>query len=291
MGNSKALSELPALDGKGIAIVRRALLLSPGLSSAARSVGGYLTEHYNRTSGRCDPGIDRLARIMGLTDRTIKNALTELDGAKIFAREIHGGRSGTNFYRPLLGTCRGIIADVEARLKTGQAPAVTAKEARRAKQKGGKNLPAKQEENFLQSGEDSFTQTHRKNPSERTLRFEGMERGETVATSSDHPSPSAQVSPSRQGLGKTGDRRDVQSLIRQAAIRNNVDTNRATIARTKAETRIYAHFQRIGGATFNAFCNTMEPGKDPYEKAVSAELAKRGMGIPIMERALVETGR
>lgn len=54
-----ARARLEPLD---IVYAQKTLLLFPGLSSAARTIGGAILDHFNKRTARCDPGIDRLGK-------------------------------------------------------------------------------------------------------------------------------------------------------------------------------------------------------------------------------------
>ena len=80
------------------ATARAALLMMPGLRPAARAIGGRIIEHFNLTSGRCDPSVAGMARQEGLSERSVRRALAELEAAGLIVRAVHGsGRR--NAYR------------------------------------------------------------------------------------------------------------------------------------------------------------------------------------------------
>lgn len=87
-----------ASRGSTKAAARAALLMMPGLSPAARKVGGHLVECFNLGTGRCFPPIRDLRDAAGLsTDRSARRALRELEGRQLIVRRLHGaGR--TNSY-------------------------------------------------------------------------------------------------------------------------------------------------------------------------------------------------
>ncbi|HEV7278407.1 MAG TPA: hypothetical protein VGN80_19170 [Devosiaceae bacterium] len=95
-----------ASGGGPKSVARAALLMMPGLSPAARKVGGRLIERYNLTSGRCDPSTAGLAEDLDLTMRSVRRAVAELVHAGLFRRVIHGGYSHRNAYVPTWAALR-----------------------------------------------------------------------------------------------------------------------------------------------------------------------------------------
>lgn len=89
-----------AARGSTKGAARAALLMAPGLSPAARRVGGHIIESFNLETGRCFPSVEALREAAKLrSDRSVRRALAELDAAGLVARRIHGaGRA--NAYQP-----------------------------------------------------------------------------------------------------------------------------------------------------------------------------------------------
>ena len=74
--------------------------LVAGLSPSDRSVGVALIEHFNRRTGRCDPGLDRISKLLGICNRTAIRATQKLAKAGLFRKVRHGGWSNRNRYEP-----------------------------------------------------------------------------------------------------------------------------------------------------------------------------------------------
>lgn len=89
-----------AARGSTKGAARAALLMRPGLSPAARRVGGHIVESFNLATGRCFPTIAALREAAGLaSDRSVRRALAQLEAAGLIRRRIHGaGRA--NAYQP-----------------------------------------------------------------------------------------------------------------------------------------------------------------------------------------------
>ena len=79
----------------------KAISIVPGLTESDRQVGIALIEHFNRDSGRCDPGFDRLSEVTGFCTRTVIRSLKRLTAAGLFRIDRHGGYSNRNSYGPV----------------------------------------------------------------------------------------------------------------------------------------------------------------------------------------------
>ncbi|MDR6664284.1 hypothetical protein [Rhizobium sp. 1399] len=106
-----------------IAIAQKALCLAHGLTNAERMVAGAIISHFNVRTQQCDPGIDRLATMLALDEKTVRratNSLCEVHG--LFMKDSHGGYSGRARYVPIWSKFRAIVSDWEHRMVTGSAP-------------------------------------------------------------------------------------------------------------------------------------------------------------------------
>jgi hypothetical protein len=74
--------------------------LMPGLRQSDRQVGVALIEHFNRRTGRCDPGIKRIASLLGYCERTVIRSTQRLEKVGLFLKARHGGYSNRNRYEP-----------------------------------------------------------------------------------------------------------------------------------------------------------------------------------------------
>jgi hypothetical protein len=78
----------------------KSINLMPGLCQSDRQVGAILLEHFNRRTGRCDPGIERIAGLLGCCTRTVIRSTARLEKAGLFRKVRHGGYSNRNSYEP-----------------------------------------------------------------------------------------------------------------------------------------------------------------------------------------------
>ena len=79
----------------------KAMSLAPDLKANDRRVGVALIEHFNRKTGRCDPSLERLARLLGISTRTVIRSVERLERAGLFRKARHGGYFNRNSYEPV----------------------------------------------------------------------------------------------------------------------------------------------------------------------------------------------
>ena len=81
-------------------IAHKMINLAPDLSAADKRVAGAIIDHFNRKTAQCDPSIDRLARLLGCSRRTVIRAVEHLNEVELICCTRHGGRSQRNSYQP-----------------------------------------------------------------------------------------------------------------------------------------------------------------------------------------------
>lgn len=100
-----------------ILIALKAINLTPALGNSDRAVAAALLDHFNRKTGQCDPGIKRLARLLGISERTIFRSLKRIEADRLFRRVRHGGHLNRNSYEPNWPRFREIEAIWSAGMK------------------------------------------------------------------------------------------------------------------------------------------------------------------------------
>jgi hypothetical protein len=103
----------------------KAICLHSGLSSNERRVGAALIEHYNRRNAQCDPGLVRLAALLGIHERTVMRAIDGLLIGGLFEKVRHGGHSGRNFYAPVWARLDEIRAAWDGEMRKETSALVT----------------------------------------------------------------------------------------------------------------------------------------------------------------------
>lgn len=81
-------------------LAAKVINVMPGLAPSDRKVALALIEHFNRRTGRCDPGIKRIAFLLDCCTRTVIRATNRLEKLGLFEKDRHGGYSNRNRYRP-----------------------------------------------------------------------------------------------------------------------------------------------------------------------------------------------
>jgi predicted transcriptional regulator len=96
----------------------KAMHLTPGLNANDRRVAAALLEHFNRRTGQCDPSLERIAELLGISTRTVIRSNHRLERAGLFKKTRHGGHSNRNFYEPMWSRFREIEAAWSARFNS-----------------------------------------------------------------------------------------------------------------------------------------------------------------------------
>ncbi|WP_425462505.1 helix-turn-helix domain-containing protein [Martelella lutilitoris] len=91
----------------------KALNLIPGLPEASRRVAGAILDHFNKKDGQCDPGIERLSRMLGLNRSTVIRATEKLDELGLIEKDSHGGKAHRASYKPNWAYFRAIVEDFQ----------------------------------------------------------------------------------------------------------------------------------------------------------------------------------
>lgn len=78
----------------------KVISLVEGLTANDRRVGAALIEHFRRRDGRCDPGLNRLADLLGISVRTVIRCMNRLVAAGFVRKVRHGGLGHRNSYQP-----------------------------------------------------------------------------------------------------------------------------------------------------------------------------------------------
>ncbi|PDS79156.1 hypothetical protein [Rhizobium sp. L43] len=107
-----------------IAIAYKALCIANGLNNTERLVAAAILSHYSKRDGRCDPGIDRLARMLSIDERSVRRATNAICSERcgLFVKKSHGGMSGRASYIPQWDNFREIVTDWDRRMASGSGP-------------------------------------------------------------------------------------------------------------------------------------------------------------------------
>ena len=108
-----------------LALMASKVLLWARLPASAKTVGGILLDHVNWKPGenyRCDPGIERLCELSGLSRSNVQEALNRLAADAIIVIHVHGGIGRRNAYEFVWDEIRARDAATQIALKTGRQP-------------------------------------------------------------------------------------------------------------------------------------------------------------------------
>ena len=94
----------------------KAISVAPNLKASDRGVAAALIEHFNRTTGQCDPGLERIAKLLGISARTVIRAVKRLETAGLFRKLRHGEHLNRNSYEPVWERLQEIEAAWSTRL-------------------------------------------------------------------------------------------------------------------------------------------------------------------------------
>jgi hypothetical protein len=231
----------------------KAISLVPDLNSNDRRVGAALIDHYNRHTGRCDPGIHRMTTLLGISRRTVIRSINALVSAGWLRKLRHGGWNNRNKYEPDWQRLLEVEAIWNAKMKS-----------KALLQMPDASLAKRQNRHLL--GDTGGTQTLSNNLHTETYSKSYPKEEARAASAPSTNSIRRQITPNPH---------------------NAFGTRSAVAARTEAERRwhndLHARFASKPG-TYAALVEAIN--SDLREGATSAELKERGGGIQHLLRHL-----
>lgn len=259
------------LGENDILFAHKALTLMPGLTDATKRVAGAIIDHFNKRTGQCDPGIDRLSTLLGINRATVIRATETLDELSLIQKTSHGGKSHRASYRPNWERFQAIVSDWDARMKSGKSPvddsqndAANVASVRRSRSQG-----------CDVKGRKRATQTLRRNPSNEPIETEQVE--------TPVPTPAKpNVRKTSDGLGKGSKQPGQRSML--FTINGGRSVSHADAARAAAERRWYAQVHSLGENVEADVLDWMTA--DRQEAATQAEMRRRGGGVEFIVSAM-----
>jgi hypothetical protein len=88
----------------------KAFGLARELKDSDRRVGCALLDHYNKKTTQCDPSLDTLAVLVGMSRRSVIRSVNRLVRLGFFRRARHGGNYHRNSYEPAWDRLRAVEA-------------------------------------------------------------------------------------------------------------------------------------------------------------------------------------
>lgn len=230
-----------------------AISLHPDLSGSDKRVASAIIEHFNRKTGRCDPSIGRLAKLLGLPDKTIRRATAKLHGLGLIVKASHGGRSGTAAYAPQWDRFIAFKAEWEA-------------------QRDGKGQPENRSNMAGATGQlcpeapdKNDRQTHRRNPRKEPRDVQSIG---TKGADSQRPTPKP---PPQKTM--------------MLPIQGGRSTSREVAATTAANQTVEGFLKAVRGR-YDLYA--LNISGELHDQVVSAERRKKGAGVSMALRLLEE---
>jgi hypothetical protein len=137
-------------------IAHKAINLTSELSGADKRVAGAIIDSFNRKTGQCDPSLNRIAWLLGISRRTVIRAAQRLEKLRLLRKLRHGDYSNRNSYEPNWVRFREMDAQWSVRFRA------------KSKQPGVINMSPIGREPCHVAGDEAGTQTCSINSSQKT---------------------------------------------------------------------------------------------------------------------------
>jgi hypothetical protein len=242
-------------------VAHKIINLMPELRGTDKRVAAVILEHFNRRTGQCDPGLTRIARLAGVSRRTVIRSVFHIVKTGVFRVVRHGGHSQRNSYEPVWTRFRELDAVWTVRFRA------KSKCADSPKMSPGMSQPC----HF--SGDEPDTQTFCVNQSNETT-------GQSASVQ-DRPS----VAPPDR---KSHPIKETQTHEPQPApFRISTGIRFLEAARVAAERRWNAELLQRYSATPNVYAAIIDAISPELQGAATqAEMHKRGAGIALILKQL-----
>ena len=102
-------------------IAHKAISLASELSNSEKRVAAAIIDHFNRRTGQCDPSLDCIAELIGMSRRTVIRATDRLQKLGFVRRIRHGGHYHRNSYEPVWSRFLQVEADWKSRRSARRA--------------------------------------------------------------------------------------------------------------------------------------------------------------------------
>ncbi len=271
------------LKENDVLFAHKALNIMQGVTEATRRVAGAIIDHFNKRTGQCDPGIERLVTLLGINRATVIRATETLHELDLIEKSSHGGKSHRASYVPNWARFRAIVEDWDARMKTGEgpdtlsdAPEINVVRVRRSKSLG-RDVQGREDAtlNVAPLQPKPIEETHRKNQSGKPLEAGWAEKPP------QEPQPQSQLK-AHQGLLREDTSRAQSFLL--LPINGGDCRSHSKAARSSAERRWNKAATNLCKRDYAAILDWMTP--DRQEAATQAEMARKGGGLEYILAAM-----
>ncbi|WP_242219420.1 hypothetical protein [Shinella zoogloeoides] len=268
------------LKQNDVLFAHKALNLMPGITDATRRVAGAIIDHFNKLHGQCDPGVERISRMLDIDRATVIRATDKLHELGLVTKVSHGGKAHRAAYLPNWERFRTIVEEWDARMKTGDAPDTQCHSTGTvAKQSAVKvaSVRRSRSQGCDVKGRRDATQTLRRNPSNKPIEGERAEN--------PPEKPPACHSPSAQN-GLLKGRKPPAQRAMLLPISGGKSPSYADAARAAAERRWYMQVHDLGVKAETDVLEWMT--QDRHEAATQAEMQRRGGGLAFIAAMMQE---
>ncbi|MBR1285369.1 helix-turn-helix domain-containing protein [Bradyrhizobium sp. AUGA SZCCT0177] len=239
-------------------VAHKAISLARDLTGTEKRVAATIIDHYNRKTGRCDPALSSIARLLGLSRRTIIRAVGSL-ALKGYIRKVrHGGYFHRNSYEPVWSRFRSDAAKWTEQRAT-------------ARHRAAADVSLSGRQTWRLGSDADVTQTCTNNSFEQTL----------AANSSRAPTPASSSPATPEGLGNEGNKTAVYAIAQQ---RFHMKSSRSHVAaRDAAERRWNDSLTRQFSAAPDVFVSLIDAIDSELQGAATdVELRRPGSGIAFL---------
>ncbi len=245
-------------------LAHKATSLSPELSGTDKRVAGAIIDSFNRKTGQCDPSLNRIARVLQISRRTVIRAVEKLERLRLIRKIRHGGHLHRNSYEPNWARYREIEAAWSLRFHA------------KHEHSGTTNVSPSEGQTCHVASDEAGTQTLPTNQSKETF-------------------PSGSFSDSVGGLNKTIDRKGPSRKESSQTIlaRRELTTSGRSIdvARAAAERRWSADLNDRYAATPPVYAEVIAAiDVAMQDAATAAEMRRRGAGLAYIDEQLQARG-
>ena len=242
-------------------VAHKAISLAEDLTGTEKRVAATIIDHFNRKTGRCDPALGSIARLLGVSRRTVIRAVGSLVLKGYIRKTRHGGYFHRNSYEPIW-----------SRFRTNAAKWTEQRAASRRSKTTDVSPLGRQAWHL---GDTDVTQTCTNNSFEGTL---AAARSETQTRTSSRSAAS-------EGLGNEANRKAAYPIVQQ---RFHVkSTSSHVAARDAAERRWNELLTKQFAAAPDIFVSLIDTIDPELQSATTdAELGKPGSGIGFLLREL-----
>ncbi len=251
-----------------VLFAHKALNIVPGLSACARRVAGAIIDHFNKRTGQCDPSVERLARMLGIHEQTVKKATCELCEAGLINKVMHGGKMHRSKFEPQWARFQEIVADWDAAMKSGSPLGQGSKTATLEIIEGS--------ETAIFESSETATQTLRSNQSK-----EPVER--SAAENSGQKPQAGGAARGQKEVWKKGSSPRTQGELLMSIL-GGKEASKTEAAEGGAARRIDRAMRKLGNVVYEDYAERTPP--EISQAAIDAEKTRKNNGAPLIIRWL-----